>query len=156
MSFFNYISENILLPIGDIVTRQSVYKHFHFLNYSQDWTREQINSYQIARLKQLLLHSMSHVPYYRELFSILGLQPGEIQKLEDLTKIPITYKSNYTKKKELKCLLPQQVSKRDLIQNSSSGSTGEPLFYYSTKDAYSMNLAASLRGWYWMGYQVRR
>jgi phenylacetate-CoA ligase len=46
------------------------------------------------------------------------------------------------------------ISKREIIHSSSSGSTGEPLFYYTTKDAYSMNLAASLRGWYWMGYRL--
>ncbi len=47
-----------------------------------------------------------------------------------------------------------RISKRNRIQSSSSGSTGEPLFYYRTRDAYSMNLAASLRGWYWMGYRL--
>jgi phenylacetate-CoA ligase len=37
---------------------------------------------------------------------------------------------------------------------SSSGSTGQPLFYFNTLEAYSMMLAANLRGWYWMKYRL--
>lgn len=153
MGFSNYISKNIFLPINDIITRQSVYKHLNFLNNSQYWTREQINSYQIAKLRQLILHSVSNVPFYRELFSVLGLQSGDIQKLDDLHKIPILSKA-ILQNKGINMFASTGISKREIIHSSSSGSTGEPLFYYTTKDAYSMNLAASLRGWYWMGYKL--
>ena len=153
MSLVNYISENIILPISDIFTRQSINKHLHFLNYSQYWTREQINSYQIARLRQLILHSNSNVPYYRELFSGIGLQPEDIQELKDLHKIPILTKATI-KNRGIDIFGSIGISNRDKIQSSSSGSTGEPLFYYRTKDAYSMNIAASIRGWYWMGYRL--
>jgi phenylacetate-CoA ligase len=81
------------------------------------------------------------------------LRPGDIQKLEDLHKIPILNKAVFYKK-GIDMFTSTQISKRDRIQSSSSGSTGEPLFYYRTRDAYSMNLAASLRGWYWMGYRL--
>ena len=153
MSFSNYISENIFLPISDIATRQSVYKKLHFLNYSQYWSQEQIKSYQITKLRQLLLHSVSTVPFYRELFAVSGLQPGDIQKLEDLHKIPILTKATI-QNKGIEMFSSTAISKRNRMQSSSSGSTGEPLFYYITKDTYSMNLAASLRGWYWMNYRL--
>jgi phenylacetate-CoA ligase len=153
MSFFNNIFEYIFLPINDIVTGQSVYRHLHFLNSSQYWTREQINNYQITKLRQLILHAVSTVPYYRELFSGLGLHPEDIQKPEDLHKIPILTKATI-QKKGIDIFTSTGISRSDRIQSSSSGSTGEPLFYYNTKDAYSMNLASSLRGWYWMGYRL--
>ncbi len=153
MSFSNFISENIFLPINDIVTKQAVNKHFNFLNYSQYWTREQINNYQITRLRQIVLHAVSTVPYYRELFSVLGLQPEDIQNLEDLHKIPILTKATI-QKKGIDMFTSTGISKKDRMKIGSSGSTGEPLFYYNIKDAYSMNLAASLRGWYWMGYRL--
>jgi phenylacetate-CoA ligase len=153
MSFSNFISENIFLPVSDMATGLSVYKHLHFLNKSQSWTHEQIRSYQITRLRQLLLHAFSTVPYYSELFSVLGLQTRDIHKLEDLSKIPILTKA-IIQNKGIETFTSKGISKRNRIPSSSSGSTGEPLFYYRTKDAYSMNIAASLRGWYWMGYRL--
>lgn len=36
----------------------------------------------------------------------------------------------------------------------SSGSTGEPLQYYTTKDAYSFNVACVLRAWSWTGFRL--
>ena len=153
MSFSNYISEYIFLSISDIITKQSVNKQLHFLNYSQYWTRDQINKYQIEKLQRLILHAVSTVPFYKELFSGLGLQPGDIKKPEDLNKIPILTKA-MIKNKGIEMFTSSGILKRNRIQSSSSGSTGEPLFYYNTRDAYSVNLAASLRGWYWMGYKV--
>jgi phenylacetate-CoA ligase len=153
MSSFNFISEDIFLPISDIVTRQSVYKHLQFLNYSQYWTHEQIKNYQILKLRQLIQHAVSYVPFYQELFTRIDLKAGDIQTLNDLQKIPIITK--FTIQKEgIGRLTSAGISKTNRIQSSSSGSTGEPLFYYRTKDAYSMNIASSLRGWYWMGYRL--
>ena len=153
MSFLNYISENVFLPISDIVSRQSVYSDLHFLNQSQYWTREQINNYQIKKLKQLILHSVSTVPYYRELFADLNLLPTDIQTLGDLQKIPVLTKSTI-QKKGIEKFTSNRISKGGRIPSSSSGSTGEPLFYYTTKDSYSMNMASSLRGWYWLDYRL--
>ena len=153
MSFFNFISENIFLPVSDIITGESVYRRLKFLINSQYWTREQINSYQITKLRQLIDHAVSTVPYYKELFSGLSLHPEDIQKLEDLNKIPILTKATI-KDVGLEMFTSSSIPKRKRIESSSSGSTGEPLFYYITKDAYSMNLAASLRGWYSFGYRL--
>ncbi|MCZ6702042.1 MAG: phenylacetate--CoA ligase family protein [Ignavibacteria bacterium] len=51
-------------------------------------------------------------------------------------------------------LLATNLNKASLIPSSSSGSTGEPLQFYKTKDSYSLNIAANLRGWYNMGYRL--
>lgn len=153
MSFLNSISENVILPISDIVTGQYVYNDLRFLNKSQYWTRNQINRYQTEKLKLLIKHSVTSVPYYRELFYDLRLRAEDIQCVEDLEKIPILAKTTFYEK-GIEMFTSQEISKRDRFLRSSSGSTGEPLFYYSTKPAYSMNLAAILRGWYWMGFRL--
>ena len=82
---------------------------------SQFWTREQINSYQIAKLRKLLLHTISYVPYYKELFSDLRLKPGDFHELDDLHKIPILNKETLFKKGSDK-FTSTGISKKD--QNS--------------------------------------
>ncbi len=153
MTLNNFISENIILPLSDVITGQSIYKHLHFLNKSQFWTREQIDNYQNEKLKQLIHHAFDSVPYYKDLFSELKLKPEDIRTKKDLEKLPILTKT-IIKKQGIKRLTSSAIPIKKMSKSSSSGSTGEPLFYYITKEAYSMNLAASLRGWYWMGYRL--
>lgn len=153
MGFYNFISENCILPFNDLVSKQSVYRNLRFLNRSQYWTKVQIRTYQFERLKQLISHSSKYVPYYRNLFIELGLSSKDFQSIEDLKKIPILKKSTFYKE-GIESFTSTDYPAKLRILNGSSGSTGEPLFYYETKDSHSMNLAANLRGWYWMDYRL--
>jgi phenylacetate-CoA ligase len=153
MSFPNYISESIILPISDILSGQSVYSKFKFLQISQFWSREEIELFQNKRLRILVTHAYENVLYYKNLFKELRLTPEDVKTKDDLVKLPILTKQ-VIKKMGIENFTSSTISKNKLIKSSSSGSTGEPLFYYNTLDSYSMNLAANLRGWYWMGFKL--
>ena len=49
---------------------------------------------QNKKLRALIQHSYAHVPYYRNLFNKVGLEPEDIQTIDDLYKIPITRKTD--------------------------------------------------------------
>src|SRR5450759_5227402 len=120
---------------------------------SQWWVEKQLKQYQEEKLRILIRHSVETVPYYRDLFNELKLNPEDVKTHKDLKKLPILTKA-IIKKEGIERFTSSTFPKKQIIISSSSGSTGEPLFYYTTKDAYSMNLAANLRGWYWMGYRL--
>ena len=143
----------MLLPLSDIFNRQSISSKLRLLNESQFWTKEQIISFQNERLRLLINYVSQNVPYYKCLFKELGLKPGDIQRKEELIKLPILDKHTI-KQNGIIQFTSSSISKRDIIKSSSSGSTGEPLFYYRTRDSYSISIASSLRGWYWMGYRL--
>jgi phenylacetate-CoA ligase len=153
MSLINYLSENIILPASDLILSNKIRKYLTFLNESQYWSREQIAAYQNARLEVLINHAYKYVPYYHDLFAKLNLLPEDIRSKADLEKLPVLTKATI-KKEGIERFTSSAFTKKKLILSSSSGSTGEPLFYYITKDAYSMNLASNLRGWYWMGFRL--
>ncbi len=50
--------------------------------------------------------------------------------------------------------IARNISPRKRIRLNSSGSTGAPFTYFITPEAYSMNYACAIRGWYWMGYSL--
>lgn len=149
----HYFQKNVYLRLGDVITGQKVYTSLQFLQKSEFWTREEIDAFQVNRLKLLIQHAFEYVPYYRDLFSKLKLVPNDIQTKEDLKKIPLLTKT-IIKQEGIERFTSKAFQKSKLIQTSSSGSTGEPLFYFNTKEAYSMNIAANLRGWYGMGYKL--
>lgn len=153
MHLRNIFAEKIALPLSDLLLGQSIYKNLKFLEISQWWTREQIDDYQNMRLRKLVEYSVASIPYYKDVFHKLKLNPKDIQTKRDLYKIPILTKAEI-KKQGIEKFLSTNYPKSKMILASSSGSTGEPLFYKTTKEAYSFNIAASLRGWLWMGFKI--
>jgi phenylacetate-CoA ligase len=152
MGLRNSITSQIVFPLSDLLSGQSTYQNFVFLQKSQHWNLKQLESYQNEKLQSLIKHAYLNVPYYTELFDELRIKPNEIQTKNDLKKIPFLTKDiireNYSK------LISKDLKSRKTIMTGSSGSTGEPLHYPIDKFAYSLNLAASIRGWYWMGYKL--
>ncbi len=148
-----FIQEKIILPLSDIITGNSVSKYLKFLQQSKYWSREQIDDFQNKRLRLLIAHAYENVPYYRDVMLNLGLTPKDIQTKEDLYKLPIITKS-LIRSEGIERFTAKNFSNSKVIKNSSSGSTGEPFVFLTTKEAYSINIAANLRGWYNMGYRL--
>lgn len=153
MSFRNVITEKVIFLLSDKILGQSISEKLKFLKKSQYWDKKQIDEFQNERLQELIKHSYESVPYYHDLFNKLGLKPSDIKDKSDLCKIPIVTK-DIIKKEGIERFTSSLIPAKQRIKNSSSGSTGEPLQYYETKESYSMNIAANLRGWYNMGYRL--
>jgi len=153
MALFNWIQENIALPAADLLSGQSISKSLDFLLDSQYWTAEKLVSFQEERLRFIIKHSFENVPFYTELFRQHNLVPSDIKILADLAKIPVITKDDLRKYPPEYYLARNFPVSRNLRLNSS-GSTGEPFAYYITPEAFSMNYACALRGWYWMGYRL--
>jgi phenylacetate-CoA ligase len=153
MRAVNYLSERIILRASDLFLNRKVGTFLDFLNKSQFWSKEKLIDFQNSRLRILIDHACSTVPFYNELFENLNISPEDIRTIDDLRKLPILKKATI-KNEGIERFTSSAFPKSKMLTSSSSGSTGEPLFYFITKDAYSMNLAANLRGWYWMGFKL--
>ena len=151
--FRNFIQENIILPMGDLITGQRVRKYLSFMLKSQYWTRAQIEAFQNERLRALIVHAYNHVPYYHDVMVERGLTPDDIQTKADLVKLPIISKE-VMRREGIERFTADNVPAKDRILMSSSGSTGQPFAYYISKESYSVNMAANLRGWYNFGWRL--
>lgn len=149
----HFIQEQIILPLSDMLTGQSVGKYLRFLQKSRYWSREQIDRFQNERLRLLIAHAYENVPFYREEMDKLQLTPTDIRTKEDLHLLPIVTKA-MIKKEGLERFKATNIPEKSIIKGASSGSTGEPFHYLTTKEDYSVNIAANLRGWYDMGWRL--
>ncbi|MGH7499091.1 MAG: phenylacetate--CoA ligase family protein [Gemmatimonadales bacterium] len=87
--------------------------------------RAQLQTFQDAKLRRLLVHAYEHVPYYRKLFDRQRLHPRHIRGTIDLELIPITTKQ------DLRDLPPSEIVTKgvdpcSLVSVRTNGSTGEP------------------------------
>lgn len=153
MSFRNFFTESIILPLSDIAVGHKINKQLKFLNKSQWWSEDELIEYQNNKLRELISHAYHNVQYYKEIMDERGLTPMDINSIYDLKKLPVLtkeiFKANYPHK-----LRAKNWSKFKVLYRQSSGSTGTPIQYMMTRTGYGLNKACYLRGWYWMGFRL--
>lgn len=140
------------MPLHGWLISRDIKTYYEELNRSQWLTPAQMRELQQLKLRRLINQAYYHVAYYRELFDRAGLEPDDIQSLEDLQKIPLLDKQSIREHLYFD-LLSDNHDKRKLHRISTSGSTGEPFICYVDKFQLEMRWAATLRSQEWTGYR---
>src|SRR5690625_5151238 len=144
---FNFATENIILPISDIIFGQQISKDLSFLLKIQWWSKDQLIEFQERKLKLLVKHCFETVPYYQEYSKKEGLHYQDIQSIEDLKLLPMLTKEKL-REHDLGYFMSKNIDKNKLLKKCSSSSTGEPFCHYITKPSNSFFKAIKLRGRY--------
>lgn len=86
--------------------------------------RQQLQELQLERLLQTVERAYYNVPHYRKAMQESGIEPADIKSLDDLAKLPFTYKT------DLRDNYPYGMFAVPLSEvvriHSSSGTTGKP------------------------------
>ncbi|MBQ7191654.1 MAG: phenylacetate--CoA ligase family protein [Paludibacteraceae bacterium] len=149
----HFIQEQLVLPLSDMLTGQSVHSKLRFLMKSCYWSREQLDAFQNERLRLLVEHIFRSVPFYQDYAREHNLQASDIQTKADLYKLPVVSKE-IMRAEGIERFTSTAFPANKRILMSSSGSTGQPFKHYITREDYSMDIAANLRGWYDMGWRL--
>jgi len=88
----------------------------------------EIKNIQWKRLKSLLDYVYINNDFYKEYFESVNLRPSDIQKPEDMLKLPITEKKIY--RQHFDKIISKNINKKDYAVATTSGSTGEPFTHY--------------------------
>ncbi|HWP59897.1 MAG TPA: hypothetical protein VNL14_18545 [Candidatus Acidoferrales bacterium] len=123
------------------------------LKESESLSPDELRELQWRRLKRLLQYAFDHTPYYRALFQKLGARPGDVSTPEDFSRLPILTK-DLIRESRSALLSDEYRSGRGLVRNSTSGSTGEPLVFFTTARREAALNAAKLRGRAWWGLEI--
>lgn len=95
--------------------------------------RAEIEKIQLEKLKQTVHYIYERVEPYRRKMEDAGVKPEDIQSLDDLKKLPFTYKADFRDNYPMGLFA---VDKKDLVRfHASSGTTGKPTVVgYTRKD----------------------
>lgn len=146
------LARHTIYRLGDAVLHTNVVKYLACLETTQWWSRESLVELQNNKLRALISHAYNKVPYYRRVFDERGLSAKDIQTVDDLPKLPILTK--HLMRQNFTDLTAQDHRKQRPMLVYTSGSTGEPLRFYFTMDAFSMGWACLFRSWGWAGYRL--
>lgn len=118
-------------------------KILNFLNKSQYWSREQIEEYQINKLKELLIFAKTKSSYYQHMLAdinIVNLKLEDIKTLPLLDKETIQNRSNEFITSNIRPFMSE-----------TSGSTGIPLKVFFDYTTSAFRIAGRYRQYSWWG-----
>lgn len=92
---------------------------------------DELRHEQLQRLRWSVWHAYTNVPFYRNAFDTIGLKPMDINKLEDISKIPFTAKDNLRDHYPFGMFAVPM--KKVVRVHASSGTTGKPTVVGYTK-----------------------
>jgi phenylacetate-CoA ligase len=150
---YSWIARNMLAKMLDFY-RGTVTMHcLDGLENSQWWSRNDILELQNKRLRCLISHVYDNVPYYNRVFRDRTLRPQDIKETQDLVKLPELNK--HLVRRNFADMKSRLIPVKEMLRTATSGSTGEPFIFYSTKeDQLNWGYARALRVKGWVGYNL--
>jgi len=108
------------------------------------WKYKELVNYQNKKLREIVKYTYNHhVPFYHSMFRKLNLKPEGIRSVEDLKKLPIIRKEEL--RMNVEKVVSNEFSLANLLAESTSGTTGQPLTYYLTRSENEFRKAKLLR-----------
>lgn len=122
-----------------------------FLMGSDRWSREELEAYQLKRLRALVEHAYRNVPYYRELFAREGVHPSDMTSLSSLKRIP--HLDRETVARRYADLTSSDAAEHLPGVASTSGTSGRPLRFLLDQQNREMEYASVWRSYAWGGLE---
>lgn len=138
------------------INKKETLEHLDFLLKSQYWSKDEIINYQNQQLQMIMKEAFDNVPYYIDLSKKTGLDYRDIKTQDDLKLLPVLKKENI-RGNEKNFINKNAVN---ILNGSTSGSTGSPMKLFFTKESFSKRWAFELRLRQWAAlkdaYEPRR
>jgi phenylacetate-CoA ligase len=149
---YGQLFRRVLYPAWETGLRgRPTLRYLRRLERTQWCSLDELQALQQTELAKLLLHAWQHVPHYRRRFEEAGIEPRDVQRLDDLQKLPLLTRevatSDFEARKSRAAPLP-------LIDKATSGTTGAPLVFAYDQDSEYWRQAIKHRGYGWAGYQL--
>jgi phenylacetate-CoA ligase len=126
-------------------------RRFRELNRSQWQPRELVLDEQWQSLRRLVRHAYDHVPFYRKRMDSVGLDPAQMNSVEDYRRLPVLTRDDLRSHREQ--LVATTFARDRLTSNGSGGSTGAPVRFYHDSVFVAGSQAAKLRNFHWAGWE---
>lgn len=150
MSAYTGLVASLLFPLHETLKGHSTVNRLRELEATQWWSPERLGEHRIVRLREFLEEIARNVPYFREAFARLGLQPRAVSNMGDLAAYPLLNKPLIRANTET--LRSERAG--TLKRYNTGGSSGEPLVFYMGKDRISHDVAAKWRATRWWNVDI--
>ncbi len=90
--FYESLIQNVILPLGDLVSKQRVMQWYRFYSQAQWWDRDKLRNFQNRNLRETIQTSYREVPFYKSLYDKYKIDINTIRTVDDLPRLPFVTK----------------------------------------------------------------
>ena len=126
------------------------YESFRFeIEATQWYGPKEMAAYQGKKLREVMHHAYTSVPFYRRVFRRLGLTLDDIRTTADLRKLPVTRREDVRRAPQ--DFQAQDIKRSNYLVRHTAGTTGKPLLILWEKRAIMREYAFVARHRSWGG-----
>ena len=149
-SLYTTLVAKLIFPLHERLKRHTTVADRDHMEKVQWWPRDDIEALQVERLRSLLVHAKSQVPYYQRLFSEHRFSPESVKRIDDLQQLPFLTKAEIREHSDdLKAN-----NAVGIARFNTGGSSGAPLIFYIGRRRVSHDVAAKWRATRWWGVDI--
>jgi phenylacetate-CoA ligase len=127
-------------------------KYARILRESEHWSRGELENYRNGKLRTLITHCYENVSYYRRVMEERSIRPADIQRAEDLNKLPVLTKDIV--RSDASRLIAKNVSQMSTSWTKTGGTTGEPMRICKNRECTAWSSMCYERGLKWGGRSI--
>jgi phenylacetate-CoA ligase len=142
---------NLIAPLWARWENSPYLAHHRRLEHTQYDSPQSIQDRQFQALRAILAHAYETVPFFRERWQRIGLQPNRIHDFDSFRRVPILTKADLLAHSP--DLLSYSYTSSELIRKKTSGSTGISLEICVDEDSRQFKRACVLRSDHWSGWR---
>jgi len=123
-----------------------------FVRDVQWWPAERAREYQLSKLHEILKLAYERTKFYRCLFDSVGVRPGDIKTLDNMSQIPTIDRDAVIE--NLSDMCTKSVMARDVEIGTTAGTSGVPLRLYMNADKSATEYSYLVASWDRAGYKL--
>jgi phenylacetate-CoA ligase len=136
--------------ITDLLTGRNIRGYYKEYNKTQWFSRDEIENYQLNKLKLLIKHCYCNVPYYTKIMKDGGIDPNNVRDIAYVKQFPILSKEIIKDNYDLFTPINSN-NIRGMKTSQTSGTTGSILFKRNDANTRSSVWGSYRRFYDWMG-----
>jgi len=117
------------------------------------WNRDRLLAYQDKKTTAIIKYAYENSRFYHYRFKKLGIRPNDIKSVKDLNKLPIIRRIEL--QENISNIISDEFNREKLEVDKTSGSSGQPLHVYLSKEENEFRKAKMLRANIACGQRVR-
>lgn len=151
--------QNIIVSLRGLVLTKIRYQPsaWHLLEELKEhdsFSRDELEKFQVMRLKKILINAKVNNPYWKDLFDKEDILPKEINSLSDFLSIPFVLTREMVRDNHER-MINTKLNKKDMIVNYTSGTTGSGLKVVTDKYSNMAFWIHQQRQYIWADADIR-
>lgn len=143
--------KKVIFPLHEKIVGRKTFRYLQELENQQWYSPERLEKLRLFKLKALLVHAQTNIPFYRRRFAEIGFDPEGITEINQIKVLPILSKA------EIRRNIHDMTWSKcpgGLHRYNTGGSSGEPLVFYFDRRRQAYDAAARAMTHRWWGVDV--